>query len=194
MYDYLGIALPELKKKSKVSNEIQLDPIDSILKIKKKYCDPSKKIIVIQTRHLEKNFYPFSIVEAFIDKCELINEFNIILLGNKVNNPLIHYNIKQGKNLIGRCTLIENVQWIQKADIYIGASNALTKLADQFKKPIVCFVCDSTWKAEREGLFTRYQQSVDFRGIENYELSEKIGIDFQMICTMPLIIYCIKSH
>ena len=94
-------------------------------------------------------------------------------MGNKVNNPLIHYNINQGKNLIGRCTLIENVQWIQKADIYIGASNALTKLADQFKKPIVCFVCDSTWKAEREGLFTRYQQSVDFRGIENYELSEK---------------------
>ena len=105
---------------------------------------PFKKNNSYPDKTFGKNFYPFSIVEAFIDKCELINEFNIILLGNKVNNPLIHYNIKQGKNLIGRCTLIENVQWIQKADIYIGASNALTKFADQFKKPIVCFVCDST--------------------------------------------------
>ena len=43
MYDYLGIALPELKKKSKVSNEIQLDPIDSILKIKKNIATLQKK-------------------------------------------------------------------------------------------------------------------------------------------------------
>ena len=49
-------------------------------------------------------------------------------------------------------------------------------------------------KAEREGLFTRYQQSVDFRGIENYELSEKNRYRFSDDFTMPLIIYCIKSH
>ncbi len=143
------------------------DSIGHILNIKNnkitRQIDKNKKCLYIQTRYIEKNEYPTSIIQEFITKCLDSGEFFVVLGGAKVNNPFIHFKHKDCFNGIGLLSIHDQLSLMYASDYYVGTSNCMTHIASMMNKAMVSFIIDSQWKAEYEGSNACYQRNLDWR-------------------------------